>query len=123
MATGGATQQALSVLLICQLLARATPRQGRFTAINSGRAGRVGHTFSGKLIFHSRASSPQAPRLLPGVGVLSRAAGSVFRRHEAGWPRYAQANAPQRRGANVGPMGITRERSIERLENRALLDP
>lgn len=112
MATGGATQQALSVLLICQLLARATPRQGRFTAVNSERAGRVGHTFSGKLIFHSRASSPQAPRLLPGVGVLSRAAGSVFRRHEAGWPRYAQANAPQRRGALVGPVGTTSDAAM-----------
>ena len=49
---------------------------------------------------------PTGPANAPSAGVRLRAAGSAPRRHDAGWPRYAQANAPHRRGANAGPTGI-----------------
>lgn len=60
------------------------------------------------------ASCPPAHPLRRGAGALLRAAiwGSLHN-YTAGVPRYAQANAPHRRGANAGPTGVTRAESID----------
>ena len=53
--------------------------------------------------------SPSAPRLPRAAGVLSRVVTSAFRRHDAGWPKYTQTNAPHALGWFLAATGTTRE--------------
>lgn len=67
-----------------------------------------------KLSLTLPASSLLVPPMPLVDGALSHAATWALQRHDAGLPRYAQANAPHRRGAKAGPVGITREVSYIR---------
>ena len=49
------------------------------------------------------------PKISPVRGVLSRAVTSELQHHDAGCPRYAQANAPHARGLLAAPVGTTRD--------------
>ena len=54
---------------------------------------------------HGMALPPR--RTSPAPGERWRAVILEPRHHDAGWPKYAQANAPQRRGAVELPVGMT----------------
>ena len=57
--------------------------------------------------------------MLPGDGVLSHACISDVPHHDAGVPRYTQANAPHLRGTNAGPVGWTRDMRRRRVLGRS----